>query len=71
MIHYLSLLETRRPARLTATAIQAVITVPLFLWLYGWQRVDLVEWRTLTAAPFTLSLPASQQFLYGSPFSHS
>jgi hypothetical protein len=47
-----------------------VITVPLFLWLYGWQRIDLVEWRTLTAAPFTLSLPASQQFLYGSPFSH-
>jgi hypothetical protein len=52
------------------TALQAVFTVPLFVWLYGWQRVDFVEWRTLTAAPFALSLPASQQFLYGSPFSH-
>jgi len=44
--------------------------VPVFLWLYGWQSIDLVEWRTLTAAPFTLSLDPSQQFLYGSPFTH-
>jgi hypothetical protein len=53
-----------------ALALQAVATVPLFVWLYGWQRIDLVEWRTLTAAPFSLVLEPSRQFLYGSPFSH-
>jgi hypothetical protein len=63
-------LDPRHALRLTATAAQAVITVPVFLWLYGWQSIDLVEWRTLTAAPFTLALDPSQQFLYGSPFSH-
>lgn len=47
-----------------------MVTVPLFVWLYGWQRIDLVEWRTLTAAPFSLALEPSRQFLYGSPFSH-
>ena len=47
-----------------------MITVPLFVWLYGWQSIDLVEWRTLTAAPFMLALDPAQQFLYGSPFSH-
>ncbi|HUQ87831.1 MAG TPA: hypothetical protein VM096_09740 [Vicinamibacterales bacterium] len=56
--------------RLNGTAIQAVITVPLFVWLYGWQTIDLVEWRTLTAAPFSVALDPSQQFLYGSPFAH-
>lgn len=53
-----------------ALALQAVATVPAVVWLYGWQRIDLVEWRTLTASPFTLALDPSQQFLYGSPFSH-
>ena len=47
-----------------------MLTVPLFVWLYGWQVIDVVEWRTLTAAPFTLALDPSRQFLYGSPFSH-
>ena len=56
--------------RLNASALQAIATVPLFVWLYGWQRIDLVEWRTLTAAPFTLALEPSRQFLYGSPFTH-
>jgi hypothetical protein len=53
-----------------AAALQAMATVPIVVWLYGWQRIDLVEWRTLTASPFTLALDPSQQFLYGSPFSH-
>jgi hypothetical protein len=44
--------------------------VPVFILLYGWQIVDLAEWRTLTAAPFTLGLDPSRQFLYGSPFSY-
>ena len=44
--------------------------MPLFVWLYGWQRIDLVEWRTLTAAPFSLALEPSRQFLYGSPLTH-
>jgi len=56
--------------RLNATGIQAVITVPLFVWLYGWQLIDLVEWRTLTAAPFTRLLDPAQQFLHASPFAH-
>ena len=55
---------------MNAAAVQAMVTLPAFLWLYGWQRIDLVEWRTLTAAPFTLALDPSQQFLYGSPFAH-
>lgn len=56
--------------RLTQTGAQALVTVPLFVWLYGWQVIDRVEWRTLTAAPFTLLLDPSSQFLYGSPFTH-
>lgn len=44
--------------------------MPLIVWLYGWQRIDLVEWRTVTAAPFTLALEPSRQFIYGSPFTH-
>lgn len=44
--------------------------LPLFVWLYGWQTVDLVEWRILTAAPFTLQLDPAQQFLYGSPLGY-
>jgi len=63
-------LVPRHTFRLNPTSIQAVITVPLVVWLYGWQSIDLVEWRTLTAAPFTLALEPAQQFLYGSPFSH-
>ncbi len=60
-----------RPAsRLTAAHLQAVLTVPAFVWLYGWQVIDQVEWRTLTAAPFSLVLEPSRQFLYGSPFAH-
>ena len=42
----------------------------VFVWLYGWQTIDLVEWRTLTAAPFSVTLDPSQQFLYGSPFAY-
>jgi len=59
-----------REFRSRASALQALVTVPLFVWLYGWQRIDLVEWRTLTAAPFTLALEPSRQFFYGSPFTH-
>ncbi|MBY0493536.1 MAG: hypothetical protein K2Y23_04925 [Cyanobacteria bacterium] len=54
----------------SALAFQAVATVMLFVWLYGWQTIDLVEWRSLTAAPFSVTLEPSQQFLYGSPFAH-
>ena len=54
--------------RTFALAVQAVITVLVFVWLYGWQTIDLVEWRSLTAAPFSVTLEPSQQFLYGSPF---
>ncbi len=64
------MLAPRHAPRFTLLAIQAVLTVPLFVWLYGWQVVDLVEWRTVTAAPFSLSLDPSRQFLYGSPFTH-
>jgi hypothetical protein len=49
-------------------AAQAAAIIPLFVWLYGWQTVDLVEWRTVSAAPFQLSLDPPRQFLYGSPF---
>jgi hypothetical protein len=56
--------------RLSALAGQAAITVLVFVWLYGWQTIDLVEWRTLTAAPFSVTLDPSQQFLYGSPFTY-
>lgn len=53
-----------------AAVVQAVLTVPIVLALYGWQTVDLVEWRALTAAPFALNLDQSRQFLYGSPFTY-
>jgi hypothetical protein len=53
-----------------ATTWQAILTVPALLWLYGWQSVDLVEWRTLTAAPFSLALEPSRQFLYSSPLTY-
>lgn len=62
------LVPRHRPG-LSATGIQVLVTVPLVVWLYGWQLIDVVEWRTLTAAPFTLALDPARQFLYGSVFS--
>lgn len=46
----------------------ALLMLPALVWLYGWRTIDIVEWRTITAAPFAVSLEPSQQFLYGSPF---
>jgi hypothetical protein len=46
----------------------ALLMLPALVWLYGWRTIDTVEWRTITAAPFAVSLDPSQQFLYGSPF---
>ena len=46
----------------------ALLMLPALVWLYGWRTIDTVEWRTITAAPFAVSLDSSQQFLYGSPF---
>lgn len=48
-------------------AWQAWVMVPALVWFYGWRTIDTVEWRTITAAPFTVSLDPAQQFLYGSP----
>ena len=48
--------------------VQFAVSLPLFVWLYGWHTVDVVEWRTLSAAPFEVSLEPSRQFLYASPF---
>ena len=45
----------------------ALLMLPVLVWLYGWRTIDTVEWRTITAAPFAVSLDPSQQFLYGSP----
>jgi hypothetical protein len=56
--------------RVDVVAWQAILTVPIFVWLYGWQPIDRVEWRTMIAAPFTVALEPAQQFLYGSPFTH-
>ena len=53
--------------RTPVTTWQAVLTVPVFVWLYGWRTIDLSEWRTITAAPFEVGLDPAQQFLYGSP----
>jgi hypothetical protein len=46
----------------------ALLILPAVVWLYGWRTTDTVEWRTITAAPFAVSLDPAQQFLYGSPF---
>lgn len=48
--------------------LQATLMLPALVWLYGWRTIDTVEWRTITAAPFSVTLDPSQQFLYGSPF---
>lgn len=48
-------------------AALATLMLPTLVWLYGWRTTDTVEWRTMTAAPFAVSLEPSQQFLYGSP----
>lgn len=53
--------------RSVISAWQAVLTVPVFVLLYGWRAIDLSEWRTITAAPFDVGLEPAQQFLYGSP----
>lgn len=50
-----------------STAALAIVLLPAVIWLYGWRTIDTVEWRTITAAPFAVSLDPSQQFLYGSP----
>lgn len=42
--------------------------LPALVWLYGWRTIDTVEWRTITAAPLSVTLDPGQQFLYGSPF---
>ena len=49
------------------TAVLAIFLVPALIWLYGWRTIDTVEWRTITAAPFSVTLEPQQQFLYGSP----
>lgn len=49
------------------TAVLAIFLVPALVWLYGWRTIDTVEWRTITAAPFSVTLEPEQQFLYGSP----
>jgi len=49
-------------------AVQAALMLPALVWLYGWRTIDTVEWRTITAAPFSVTLDPGQQFLYGSPF---
>ena len=49
------------------TVVLAIFLVPALVWLYGWRTIDMVEWRTITAAPFSVTLEPEQQFLYGSP----
>jgi hypothetical protein len=49
------------------TAVLSIFLVPALIWLYGWRTIDTVEWRTITAAPFSVDLDPEQQFLYGSP----
>lgn len=49
-------------------AVQATLMLPALVWLYGWRTIDTVEWRTITAAPLSVTLDPGQQFLYGSPF---
>jgi hypothetical protein len=49
------------------TVVLSIFLVPALVWLYGWRTIDTVEWRTITAAPFSVTLEPDQQFLYGSP----
>src|SRR5438093_1027701 len=46
------------------------LAVALFVAAFGMRisDVDRIEFRTISAAPFTMSVPAEHQFLYGSPF---
>lgn len=53
--------------RSSVTAWQAVLTVPVFVLLYGWRAIDLSQWRAITAAPFDVTVEPASQFLYASP----
>jgi hypothetical protein len=42
--------------------------ITLFVAAYGFRTTDVVEFRAISAGPFTLNLLPEYQFLYGSPF---
>jgi hypothetical protein len=44
------------------------LAVAAFAGLYGLQTNGEAEFRTISAAPFVVNLPAQDQYLYGSPF---
>jgi hypothetical protein len=44
------------------------IAIVLFAWAYGLRTIGEAEFRTISAAPFRMNLPAQDQYLYSSPF---